>query len=134
MPLHCVSVEANPDTGLILGYAEYFGFQRAVVCLGRNYAGHRVQACYAIDPRTGEQLDLSIRLGFSEAEIEEIYDYKMILDGAMQDAFSKLMPAAMKRQFEAERDRITKEAAKYAFANLRRQAGRNAHGRASRSY
>jgi hypothetical protein len=57
-----------------------------VVCLGRRYAGGRIQACYAVDPRTGIQLELSITLGFSEAEIEAIYDYKMIPDGAIQEA------------------------------------------------
>jgi hypothetical protein len=121
--LHCVSVEANPDTGLILGYAEYFGIQRVVVCLGRNYAGDRVEACYAIDPRTGKQLNLSVRLGFDEAEIEAIYDYKMIPDGAIEQAFAKVMPGAMKRQFEAERDRITKEATEYALANCGAKPG-----------
>jgi HNH endonuclease len=123
VPLNCLSVEANPDTGLILGYAEYFGVHRVVVCLGRRYAGDRVQACYAIDPRTGVQLDLSIRLGFSEAEIEAIYDYKMIPDGAIQEAFAKVMPAAIKKQFEAERDRVTREATEYAFANCGAKPG-----------
>jgi len=117
VPLNCVSVEANPDTGLILGYAEYFGIHRVVACLGRRYKGDRVQACYAIDPRTGNQVDLSIRLGFDEAEIDAIYDYKMIPDGAIQEAFANVMPAAIKKKFEAERDRVTKEAAEYAFAN-----------------
>jgi len=117
VPLNCVGVEANPDTGLVLGYAEYFGVYRVVVCLSRRYAGGRVQECYAIDPRTGVKLDLSISLGFSEAEIKAIYDYEMIPDGAIQEAFAKVMPAAIKKQFEAERERVTTEAVEYAFAN-----------------
>jgi hypothetical protein len=75
-----------------LGYAEYFGIRRVVVCLGRRYAGDRVQATYAVDPRTGVELDLSVRLGFSEIEIEAIYDYKMIPDGAIHKAFANVMP------------------------------------------
>lgn len=123
VPLNCVSVEANPDTGLILGYAEYFGVQRVVVCLARRYAGGPVRACYAVDPRSGTRLDLSIRLGFSEAEIDAIYDYKMIPDGAIQEAFAKVMPAAIKKKFEAERDRVTREAVEYAFANCGAKPG-----------
>ena len=123
VPLNCVSVEANPDTGLILGYAEYFGVHRIVVCLGRRYEGSRVQACYAVDPRTGTQLDLSIRLGFTEAEIAAIYDYKMIPDGAIQEAFARVMPAAIKAQFEEERNRVTSEAVEYAFANCGAKPG-----------
>ncbi len=123
VPLHCVGVEANPDTGLILGYAEYFGVQRIVVCLGRNYSGDRAQACYAIDPRTGKELDLSVRLGFTEAEIEAIYDYKMAPYGAIHEAFANVMPAAMKRQFEAEMDRVTGDATEYALANCGAKPG-----------
>jgi hypothetical protein len=123
VPLNCVSVEANPDTGLVLGYAEYFGVHRVVVCLGRRYAGGRIQASYAVDPRTGVQLELSITLGFSEAEIEAIYDYKMIPDGAIQEAFAKVMPAAIKKKFEAEKNRVTREATEYAFANCGAKPG-----------
>lgn len=123
VPLNCVAVEANPDTGLVLGYAEYFGVHRVVVCLGRRYAGDRVRACYALDPRTGVQLELSVSLGFSEGEIEAIYDYKMIPDGAIQEAFAKVMPAAIKKKFEAERDRVTREAVEYAFANCGAKPG-----------
>jgi hypothetical protein len=108
VPLNCLSAEANPDTGLILGYAEYFGVHRVVVCLSRRYAGDEIRACYAIDPRTGVRLDLSIRLGFDEAEIEAIHSYKMIPDGAIQEAFAKVMPAAIRKQFEAERDRVSR--------------------------
>lgn len=32
-PLHCIAIEANPETGLILGYAEFFGIHRAVAAL-----------------------------------------------------------------------------------------------------
>lgn len=123
VPLHCVSVEANPDTGLILGYAEYFGVNRVVVCLGRRYTGARVEACYAIDPRTGVPLDVSVRLGFNEAEIDAIYDYKMIPDNAIQDAFANVMPAAIKKKFEANRNRVTKDAVEYAFANCGARPG-----------
>lgn len=73
-PLHCVGIQTNPKTGLILGYAEYFGVQRVVVCLGKNYSGEIVQSCYAIDPRTGEELNLSVHLDFNQDEIDAIYN------------------------------------------------------------
>jgi hypothetical protein len=123
VPLHCVSVEASPDTRLILGYAEYFGIHRVVVCLGRNYADDRVRSCYAIDPRTGERFDLSVRLAFTEAQIEDIYAYKMIPDGAIEEAVAKVMPAALKKRFEAEQDRVFKEATEYAVANCGAKPG-----------
>jgi hypothetical protein len=123
MPLHCVSVEAAPESGLILGYVEYFGVHRIVVCLGRNYSGDRIKSSYAIDPRSGEQLDFSIRLGFSESDIDAIYKYEMIPDGAMEQALANVIPAALKKKSEAERQRVIKEATEYAFAHCGAKPG-----------
>lgn len=123
VPINCVSVEANPDTGLILGYAEYFGVRRVVVCLGRGYTGAPIRACYAIDPRTGGTLELSIRLGFNEADIKDIYDYKRFPDGAVESAFEKVMTAALKRKFEKHKERAISEAVKYGFANCGAKPG-----------
>jgi hypothetical protein len=123
VPLHCVSIEASPQTGLILGYADYFAIHRIVVCLGRGYTGDQVNMTYAIDPRTGERLNLAVRLGFCESEIEAIYDYKMMRDGVIEKIFDKLMPNVMQRQFKQEGDRVIKEAVKYAFANCGAQLG-----------
>lgn len=123
VPLNCVSVDANPETGFVLGYAEYFGVRRVVACLGRGYTGERIQACYAVDPRTGERLELSIRLAFNEADIDDIYDYRRFPDGAIEEAFAKVMPAALKRRFEAHRDRVMSEAVEYAFANCGAKPG-----------
>jgi hypothetical protein len=122
-PLHCIAIEASPETGLILGYAEYFGIHRAVVCLGRGFAGEPARAVYAIDPRTGTTLDLTIHLAFSADEVEAIYEYKMIPEGAMQEAFGNVFAPALKAQHEAERDRVVREAAKYAFANCGAKEG-----------
>ena len=58
VPLHCLSVEADPATGLILGYGEYFGFHRFVCLLGEGYCGPSIRSTHAIDPRTGAGLDL----------------------------------------------------------------------------
>lgn len=123
VPLNCVSVDANPDTGLVLGYAEYLGVRRVVACLGRGYTGERIQASYAVDPRTGGRLELSVRLGFNEADIRDIFDYKRFPDGAIEEAFAKVMPAALKKRFEAHRDRVVSEAVEYAFANCGAKPG-----------
>jgi hypothetical protein len=123
VPFHCVSVEANRETGLILGYVEYFGVHRVVVCLGRCYSDDQVEKTYAIDPRSGERLGLDVRLGFDAGQIQAIYNYEMIPDGAIAEAFAKLIPTALKRQFESERDRVTKEAVEYALANCGAKPG-----------
>lgn len=116
-PLHCIAIDANPNTGLVLGYAEFFGVHRAVVCLGRGYRGEAVKSVYAIDPRTGEDLDLSVRLDFDAADIEAIYDYQMDDAAGREQALGRVFGPALRAQQAAERDRVFKEALDYAWLN-----------------
>ena len=42
LPLHCVHVAACPDSGLLLGYVEYYGMVRRVIVLSKAYKGKPV--------------------------------------------------------------------------------------------
>ena len=77
-PLHCIYIFANPETGLILAYAEYFGFQKIVACLSSSYGGPTREGCYAINPLTGEELDIDVVLNLTKEDIAAIYDYKKL--------------------------------------------------------
>ena len=57
IPLHCLAVRADPENGLILAYAEYFGLHRVVACLGEAYTGSLLHVVYALDPRQGVELE-----------------------------------------------------------------------------
>jgi hypothetical protein len=116
-PLHCIAIEANPATSLILGYAEYFGIHRAVACLGRGYSGEAVKRVYALDPRTGAELDLSVRLDFSPTDIEAVYDYKMDDVDGRQAAFGAVFGPALAARHQAEWARVSKEAFDFAWEN-----------------
>jgi hypothetical protein len=76
VPLHCVAISGDPAEGLLLGYVEYFGFYRAVICLSQTYSGTKINRCYAIDPTTGEDIALSVRLDFTRADLVDIFDHK----------------------------------------------------------
>lgn len=123
IPLHCVAIEANPRNGLILAYAEYFGVYRIVACLGKNYDQEPIKSCYALDPRTGNELNLTVRLNFDFEEIEAIYRYERIPTGALEAAFNTVIPVALKRKFEAEQKRVIDSAINYAFENCGAQYG-----------
>ena len=73
-PLHCVHVRANPESGLVLSYVEYFGFQKMVACLSSNYSGPARESCYAVNPLTGEELDLKIELDLRREDIVAVCD------------------------------------------------------------
>ena len=59
-----------------MGYVEYFGIHRAVVCLGREYVGDRLKAVYALDPRTGADRGKSRCASISTSrDVQAIFDY-----------------------------------------------------------
>ena len=73
-PLHCVYVQATPNTGMVLSYVEYFGFQKIVACLSDDYGGPRRKHSYAINPLTGEELKLQFMLNLEKDDLAGIYD------------------------------------------------------------
>ena len=95
VPFHCVAIWANPKTGLVLSYAEYFGILRIVACLGENYGGMPVEAAYAFDPRTGDELPIKVTLDFDRETIEDIYAYRHWDGQAVEAALSAVIGPAM---------------------------------------
>jgi len=117
VPIHCVAVAGDPATGMLLGYVEYFGIWRVVVCLSQSYIGPPLARSYGLDPTNGETIALQVKLPFSAGDIRAIYDYKKCSDEGMQRAFEEVVPTALRRHFEREKGRVIKDAVQYAFEN-----------------
>ncbi len=114
---HCVAVEGSSETGLLLGYVEYYGVQRMVLCLSDSYTGKPFRSGYAIDPISGKELTLDIDLSLQIEDVAAAYRYEKIPDGAVEAAFAKVLPIGLKYSYEREKDRVLQEAVAYAFAN-----------------
>ncbi len=123
VPLHCLSADANPATGLILGYSEYFGFHRFVCLLGQGYRGPAIQNTYAIDPRTGAELDLRVHIPFSRKDIEDIYAYRRTKLEDLKRAADAILGPAMQARMDAERKRVVSQAIDEAFASCGAKPG-----------
>lgn len=117
IPIHCVAISGNPKTGMLLGYVEYFGVVRAVVCLSDKFEGAQIDWAYAVDPMNSTEVNLSVRLPFSVSEIEEIYNYQRFPYEALQRVFAEVIPTGLKKKFEIEKNRIIREAVQCAFSN-----------------
>ncbi len=115
-PFHCVAVEANPSTGLVLGYVEYFGAYRCVVCLGEKYSGTNIHGVYCVDPRTGREIQVGVNLKFNYQEIIDIYNYKRCHTSQAKAAFESVVGPAMQAANDAERDRVLRQAVERAFS------------------
>jgi hypothetical protein len=116
---HCVGISGSKSTGLLLGYLEYFSGWRVVSCLSENYTGPDIHEMHAIDPVRGKTIDLQFSLPFSKSDLEAIYDYKKIPDGAMEEALG--LPMSM--IVETGREVAFEEATNYAYDQALKTAG-----------
>lgn len=123
IPLHCVSIKGCSETKQVIGYVEYFGVQRVVLCLSSTYEGKDISNTYAINPITSEELNLLVELNLSNHEIREAYDNKKIPNGSIETAFGKVIPTGLKASFEKEKERVLSEAVSYAFENCGAKKG-----------
>ena len=91
MFFHCVFIHGDPRNGRVVGYVEYFGYQRILVCLSNKYTGPEVTECYAIDPISGKELDLQIDVHNIPVDLDAVYEYKRVSRGPMLSALNGLM-------------------------------------------
>lgn len=113
---HCVAIAGDPQTGQILGYVEYFGYQRIVGCLSSTYSGPPFKWCYAIDPIRGEELDLEIELAFSPEDVQAIYDYQRLDLSIQRAAVGRLLAHWSKSDLERALSDAIEDAFEYACA------------------
>lgn len=123
VPFHCVAISGNPGTGLLIGYVEYFGFLRCVVLLSETYSGEKIDRSHAIDPTSGQELNLSVRLNFTLADMTDIFAYKHCDYANTREAANVVIGAGMGRKREREFQHISAVAARYAMENCGAQPG-----------
>ena len=123
LPFHCVHVEGCSSTATLLGYVEFYGIWRMVLCLSETYSGRDFSHTYAIDPVNGEEMNVLVKMDISVSDIREAYEYKRY-DHAVQlevilDVFSTVREVGFNRAL----NRVAEEAADDAFANLGAKEG-----------
>ena len=120
---HCIFVSGDPTSRQVLAYAEYFGCLRIVACLSSNYDGDPFSRCYAIDPVTGQELDIDVHLNFASEDIAAIYAGKKVGGNELTMALSSLMETYMERSIRASITHAAEDTAKFAFAKSGVQPG-----------
>ena len=112
--LHCVYVCADPENSLILAYAEYFGFQNIIACLSNTYDGPAREYCYAINPLTGEELDVDVSLNITQDQIRAIYDGKRTNDQRVKFDLENLLTTWRNIDQDRAINRVADDAMTYA--------------------
>ena len=115
---HCVHVQGDRTTGKVLGYVEYFGFQRIVALLSDSYSGEAFSESYAINPVTGEEISLNVRLpDLSSEEIQDIYDYKKVDSEKTRVALGNFAESYIEESRKRELSRVLDDAVQHASTN-----------------
>ena len=117
VPIHCVYVEADPETKLIKAYVEYFGVLRVVCCLSNQYDGETYSCGYSLNPVTGEVVKLQINFDLGESEIRQAYGYEKYDPSVAKNAIDSVIGPALKTASEKEQNRVLENAVKFAFEN-----------------
>ena len=121
--LHCVHVCGDPVTSQVLGYVEYFGFLKIVLCLSSHYDGEPFSRVYAVDPVAGANLDLRIYLALSPEDISAAYAGKTLDMVKFRSAIDALMEFYLERSINNAISRASADAVEYAFANCGAEPG-----------
>lgn len=124
LPMHAVAVTGDSQTGMLVGYVEYFGAVRILVGLSETYTGSAIHSAYGEDPLTGATVSVDIEpMRFSRDELKAVYDCERTPFEAMKANFAPVLDAMIKRQFEREKNRVIKDAVDYAFRNCGAKLG-----------
>ena len=116
LPFHCVHVVGCSTDSTMLGYIEFYGVWRMVLCLSETYVGKDFSRTYAIDPTTGGELDIVINLDLPVSEIREAYKYRRYDEAVFREAFCDVMDTVMEVGFRRELDRTSERAITAAYA------------------
>ena len=123
IPFHCVYVRGISKTKQILGYIEYFGMQRVVLCLSSTYLGEDFENKYSINPIDGSDLVIQVDLDFSDGEIQEIYNYEKACFDKATDSFNSLIGITLENARQKEQDRVIHKAVENALRNCGAKEG-----------
>jgi hypothetical protein len=117
-PFHCAHVTGNPDTAMILGYIEFYGLHRMVMCLSESYSGKAFRNTYALNPVTGGQLALDIELEMSNSDIRSVYNYEKFDEETRDLAAINLFDYICEIDFDKALDRAIASAVDDVWARL----------------
>ena len=85
------------------------------MCLSNNYDEKKFSRCYAIDPVTGQELDIELWLQLTEKDIELAYKNEKVDYSKTRDALNLLLEEWQSTNLKKEEERILDEFCKEAY-------------------
>jgi hypothetical protein len=116
---HCVSLKSDGGKSRLWAYIEYYGLFRVIVLINDHYAGPVVDKTYALDPITGEQLNVEVRADVPEDEFWRVVSG----DGWDSDIHSAAADFALPRVIKRSEQRALESAVASGFAHAVKTLG-----------
>lgn len=122
-PAHCIAVHAEPKSGLVIGYLEYFGVWRVISLLSDCYDGEEIKESYYIYPEDSTSGDFEINIPLSIDVINSSYNYEEYDEAILHNAFHFFLNYCQKKDLEREKNAVITQAWNDALKKMGLKAG-----------
>ena len=109
-PFHCVHVIGRSSNSTLLGYVEFYGLWRMVLCLSETYSGEDFSHTYAIDPIEGKDLNILVNMDLSVSEIRQAYKCELYDNNVFHVVLRSALDTIGDISYRQERDRVIERA------------------------
>lgn len=109
-PAHCLAIHADPSTGYVVGYLEYFGVWRVISLISDTYNGKEIKGSYFIYPEDSKTGSFDFILPLDIDTINASYNYELYDEKKLHEAFAFFLNYCQRKDYERERDIIIRQA------------------------
>lgn len=120
---HLVAISGDSEKGTLLAYVEYFGVMRVVVNLSSKYEGESFRSVYAINPQSGEKLDLSVNWNIPMNELKAAFNGNGVVEKNFDFACRNATAIASHLRLNRERQYVYCEELSSVLSQLGIQSG-----------
>lgn len=116
--VHCVSLKSDASKRRLWSYIEYFGLHRVIVLINDNYIGPEIDKTYAINPITGEKVDIKISNNITDEEFFKVIDGRGVDAAVHRAAADHALPIVIHRSEQRALENAVKAGFIYAAGTL----------------
>ena len=102
---------------IVVAYVEYFSAYKFIILLSDSYSGIDNSITYRINPITGREIDIDIKIDLNKEDILKIINDKPNY-AEMRSSICRVVNFFQNRAWEEEKHRVIKKAVLHAFKEV----------------
>ena len=106
---HLVAIQGDAEKGTLLAYVEYFSAMRVMVNLSSKFEGDSFTTVHAIDPQSGEKLNLTVNWDISAEELQAAFNGSGLVSINFDSACKNALAIASQIRIKRERQHVHRE-------------------------